>query len=253
MSGVGPHAWLGYALAYRGEFTEAISWGRHALRLAESGNRPGNLLAALGTLGLTLVEQGDHRGAIEALERGLHLCETWRFLDWSITVESALGLAWALAGRFEEALALQRHAEADEPHAPRASPPPGSSASARPPGWRAASTTPARRPSRDSGWPGHRRTRWGDPSPPAPGRCLILPERPDVGRSERFFLYPSSTLADELGMRPQVARRHFGLGLLFGGAGEPQSAEEHAATALAMFMEMGMSRWVEECERRGRP
>ena len=120
--GVGPHAWLGYALGYRGEFDQGISCGQHALRLAESGARPGNLLAALGTLGLTLVERGDHRGATEVLERGLRLCETWKILDWSITIESALGLAWALAGRFEEAILLQRRAEAEEPHAPQGFP-----------------------------------------------------------------------------------------------------------------------------------
>ncbi|HSF02608.1 MAG TPA: AAA family ATPase, partial [Solirubrobacterales bacterium] len=120
--GVGAHAWLGYALGYRGEFGEAIAYGRQALRLAESGNRPGNLLAALGTLGLTFVEQGDTTAAIQLLERGLALCETWAILDWSITIESALGVACALTGRFEEALALQRRAEAEEPRAPQGFP-----------------------------------------------------------------------------------------------------------------------------------
>jgi tetratricopeptide (TPR) repeat protein len=96
--GVGVHAWLGYALGYRGEFSEAISHGREALRLAESGNRPGNLLTTLGTLGLTLLERGDCAGAIDLLQRGLTICETWKILDWSVTIESALGLALALAG-----------------------------------------------------------------------------------------------------------------------------------------------------------
>ena len=248
--GVGPHAWLGYALGYRGEFGEAISCGRHALRLAESGNRPGNLLAALGTLGLTLVEQGDHRGAIEALERGLHLCETWKILDWSITIESALGLAWALAGRFEEAIGLQRRAEAEEPHAPQGFPAARILRSGET-SWLAGRIDDARAQAEQG-------LRLARASGERGGEVRALRLLGDVlthgGRphAERCFR-DALSLADALEMRPQAARCHLGLGLLLGGAGEPQSAEEHAATALAMFMEMGMSRWVEECERRGRP
>jgi class 3 adenylate cyclase/tetratricopeptide (TPR) repeat protein len=248
--GVGPHAWLGYALGYRGEFGEAISWGRHALRLAESGNSPGNLLAAVGTLGLTLVERGDHRGAIEFLARGLHVCETWKILDWSITIESALGLAWALAGRFEEAIGLQRRAEAEEPHAPQGFPAArilrfGETL------WLAGRIDDARAQAEEG-------LRLARASGERGGEVRALRLLGEIltheghGDAERCF-QDALSLADALGMRPQAARCHLGLGLFLGGAGKSQRAEQHAATALAMFRDMEMSRWVEECERRGRP
>jgi tetratricopeptide (TPR) repeat protein len=60
-------------------------------------------------------------------------------------------------------------------------------------------------------------------------------------------------LADELGMRPLVARCRLGLGRLRRRAGTAQEAHEHLATAATMFREMGMRYWLEqaEAERRG--
>ncbi len=246
--GVGAHAWLGYALGYRGEFTEAISCGRHALRLAESGNRPGNLLAALGTLGLTLVEQGDSPGAIEALERGLDLCQTWKILDWSITIESALGVARALAGRFEEALALQRRAEAEESQAPQGFPAArilrfGETC------WLAGRIGDAlvqaeqglslARASGERGGETRALRLLGD--------IWAHPERLDVERSERSF-HQALALAEELGIRPQTARCHLGLGKLYRRTGKHEQATEHLTTATTMYREMDMTFWLEKAE-----
>jgi len=246
--GVGAHAWLGYALGYRGEFGEAIAYGRHALRLAESGNRPGNLLAALGTLGLTFVEQGDASAAIEMLERGLALCETWTILDWSITIESALGVACALAGRFEEALALQRRAEAEEPHAPQGFPAArilrfGETC------WLAGRIDDARaqaeqgldlaRAAGERGAQTRALRLLGDVS--AGG------DRPDAERSERYFR-ESLALAEELGMRPQAAHCHVGLGKLYRRTGSRQQAREHLTIAATMYREMDMRFYLKQVE-----
>jgi tetratricopeptide (TPR) repeat protein len=247
--GVGAHAWLGYALGYRGEFNEAISHGRLALRLAEPGNRPGNLLAALGTLGLTLLEQGDLLGATQVLESALAVCETWAILDWSITVESALGLAWALAGRFEEAIAMQRRAEAEEPHAPQGFPAArilrfGETC------WLAGRIDDARaqgeqglRLTQEAGERGgHVRALR------LLGDVFAQGDRADAERSEQCFRQ-ALALADEIGMRPQTARCHLGLGGLYAGAGRPRDAEEQLATALAMFTDMAMAHWSEKAHR----
>ena len=245
--GVGAHAWLGWALGYRGEFGEAIAYGQQSLRLAESGNHPGNLLAALGTLGLTFVEQGDPAAAIPLLERSLALCEGWTIFDWSITIESALGVACALAGRFEDALALQRRAQAEEPYAPQ-------------------------------GFPAARILRFGetcwlagriDDARPHAEQALDLAQaggerggqtralrllgdvaagsdRPDAERSERYFRQ-SLALAEELGMRQQAARCHLGLGKLYRRTGRRQ-AQEHLTTATRLFREMNMRFWLEQAE-----
>jgi tetratricopeptide (TPR) repeat protein len=53
-------------------------------------------------------------------------------------------------------------------------------------------------------------------------------------------------LAEPRGMRPHVAHCHFGLGKLHRRRGDREQAQEHLATALAMYREMGMAYWVEQ-------
>jgi hypothetical protein len=53
-------------------------------------------------------------------------------------------------------------------------------------------------------------------------------------------------LAEPRGMRPQVAHCHLGLGKLHRRRGDRQQAEEHLATAMAMYREMGMAYWLEQ-------
>jgi tetratricopeptide (TPR) repeat protein len=56
------------------------------------------------------------------------------------------------------------------------------------------------------------------------------------------------TLAEELGMRPLVAHSHFGLGRLYRRTGDRTKAEEHLATATAMYREMDMGFWLAQAE-----
>ncbi|PYM20427.1 MAG: hypothetical protein DMD81_01750 [Candidatus Rokuibacteriota bacterium] len=247
--GVGPHAWLGYALGYRGEFTDAIFSGRHALHLAESRNRPGNVLAALGTLGLTFLEQGDVARAIDALERGLGICETWAILDWSITIESALGLAQAMAGRFDQAIALQRRAEREEPHAPQGFP----AARILRVGetFLLAGRIDDARAEADRGL-GLARA-GGERGGQARalrllGEVLASEDPLDAEQSERYFRQ-GLEIAEELGMRPQTARVRLGLGALYRRLGQREQARPELAAASAMFAEMGMTHWLEQAKR----
>ena len=55
-------------------------------------------------------------------------------------------------------------------------------------------------------------------------------------------------LAEELEMRPLVARCHLGLGTLARRAGSRPLAEDHVAAATAMFHEMGMPFWLAQAE-----
>jgi hypothetical protein len=49
----------------------------------------------------------------------------------------------------------------------------------------------------------------------------------------------------EIGMRPLVARCHFGLGKLLGRVGDPR-ATVHLTTAMSLFHEMEMRFWFEK-------
>jgi hypothetical protein len=52
-------------------------------------------------------------------------------------------------------------------------------------------------------------------------------------------------LAEELGMRPLVARCHLGLGRLARRAGDAAAAERHFREARARLQEMGMTFWLD--------
>jgi len=50
------------------------------------------------------------------------------------------------------------------------------------------------------------------------------------------------------GMRPLLARCHFGLGKLNRKLGKPEQAKEHLSTAITMFREMDMRSYLEKAE-----
>jgi tetratricopeptide (TPR) repeat protein len=54
--------------------------------------------------------------------------------------------------------------------------------------------------------------------------------------------------ADTLGMRPLVAHCHLGLGKLFRRAGEHEQAHEHLTTATTMYLDMDMRYWLEQAK-----
>ena len=49
-------------------------------------------------------------------------------------------------------------------------------------------------------------------------------------------------------MRPLAAHCHLGLGKLYRRVGKPEQAQEHLATATAMYRGMGMTYWLEKAE-----
>jgi len=55
-------------------------------------------------------------------------------------------------------------------------------------------------------------------------------------------------LAEELGMRPQVAHCHLGLGRLYRRTGDDVKARECLATAATLYREMGMSHYLKQAE-----
>ena len=68
---------------------------------------------------------------------------------------------------------------------------------------------------------------------------------PDADQSERHF-GEALARSEALGVRPNVARCHLGLGALYARTGRRKESEGHLATALAMFREMEMPYWIEK-------
>ena len=68
-----------------------------------------------------------------------------------------------------------------------------------------------------------------------------------VAASEGYYRQ-GLALAEELGMRPLVAHCHLGLANLHKRTGKRQLAQEHFATATALYREMDMRFWLEKAE-----
>ena len=69
----------------------------------------------------------------------------------------------------------------------------------------------------------------------------------DVSGAEGHYR-EALALAEELGMRPLVARCHAGLANLYRRTGRHQQARELLTTAMTMYREMDMRFWLEEAE-----
>jgi class 3 adenylate cyclase/tetratricopeptide (TPR) repeat protein len=247
--GVGAHAWLAYGLVSLGQVGVAIPLARRAIELAESGERPGDLIVGFGTLGLIYLIKGDHRDAARILERGLALCRSWSILDWSPTMKSALGVAYAREGRLAEAIELHERAAEEETR-----------------GTQGTLTTGVLRFGETfllAGRIGEARTcaeralglarAAGERSVEARALRLLgeveaSAGSPDADRSERHFR-AALAQSEKLGVRPDAARCHLGLGGLYGQTGRHDQSAEHLAAARAMFREMEMPYWIETTER----
>jgi phosphoribosyl 1,2-cyclic phosphodiesterase len=71
------------------------------------------------------------------------------------------------------------------------------------------------------------------------GEIASRHDPPDVEKAEQHYMQ-AVTLAEELGMRPLIARCHVGLGKLYRRKGNVRQAKEHLTTSVAMMREMEM-------------
>ena len=69
-------------------------------------------------------------------------------------------------------------------------------------------------------------------------------DRPNVAKAEAAYR-DAIAVANELGMRPLLARCHLDLGRLYRRAGKPQALAT-LATARALLEEMGMALWLKD-------
>src|SRR5262249_18542513 len=99
-------AQLADVLSQLGRFDEAIGQAQAAVRTAEAADHPYTLYWGLFDLGRAYLRRGDLSRATGVLERGLDLCRPWQIPRGIADFAGALGAAYALAGRADEALLL---------------------------------------------------------------------------------------------------------------------------------------------------
>jgi class 3 adenylate cyclase/tetratricopeptide (TPR) repeat protein len=244
--------WLARCLSEMGEFDEGIELGREAVRLAEEIDRPYTLVSACWGLGYLYGVRGDLDSATLLLDRALASARGAGLTRLLPQVMRALGSAYALMGRvadgtalLEQALALAdsihlRVAESNslvllgEAHLLA-----GRIDDAQVSGTRALAIARERGQKGDEAGALH--LLGGVAAQHGPG------EPEGVER----YLRPAIGLAEELSMRPLVARCHFTLAGFYRRVGDRGRAGHELKAADALFRQMGMRFWLARVEAEG--
>lgn len=242
-------AWLVRCLAELGAFPEGIVHGEEALRIAEAVDHPNSLLHAYLGVGLLSLRQGDLSRALPVLERCLEFCRVWNILLWFPEAASALGCAYAFAGRVAEALPLLEQAEQ------RGAAMGSISGQSLRVGYVSEAYLLAGRTqeavqlagraldlARDHKERGHEA--W---ALRLLGEIAAHQDPPEIGPAEHHY-QQALALAEELGMRPLVAHCHRGLGTLYAQLGQREQAYVELATAIALYRDMEMTFWLPQTE-----
>jgi tetratricopeptide (TPR) repeat protein len=239
-------AYLAEVLSELGRFDEAIGHAEAAVRIAEEADHPLTLHRGLLHLGLAHLRRGDLPRAIRILERDLDLCRTWQIVAGTPLAAAALGAAYALAGRADEALSLVAGA-VEEFHSRQTH--------TRPAFILLCAGTSYFAASRIAEAASHAREalaltrRLGARASEAHALCLAGDVASAGGAEDAPGYYREAlALAGELGMRPLVAHCHLGLGKLYRRTGQREQARDHLTPATTMYRDMNMRFWLEEAE-----
>jgi len=237
---------LADVLSQLGRFDEAIRHAAAAVKIAEEADHPFTLAIALRSLGLALLRRGDLPQATRPLERSLDLYRTWEFVAFAPLADAALGMAYAMAGRADDALPLVASA-AEEFHSRPIHVVPGAILLCAGMTYLAAGRLDeAARYVREA-LALTRRT--GARASEADALCLLGDIASAAGADDAEGSYREAlALAQDLGMRPVIAHCHVGLGKLYRRTGKREQAQEHLTTATTMYREMGMTYWLEKLE-----
>ncbi|MGH7418640.1 MAG: tetratricopeptide repeat protein, partial [Candidatus Rokuibacteriota bacterium] len=233
---------LADVLSELGRFDEAIGHAEAAVQIAEAADHPFTLYWGLFDLGLAHLRRGDLPRATRVLERCLDLCRTWQFDGGIPIVAAALGAALAPAGR-PETLPLVASAVEEfrrrQPHN-------------RPAFILLCAGMTYLAAGRIDEAASHAREalvltrRLGARASEAHALCLAGDVALTAGAENALAHYREAlALADPLGMRPLVAHCHLGLGKLYRRTEKREHAQEHLATAITMYRDMGMTYWLE--------
>jgi tetratricopeptide (TPR) repeat protein len=238
------------SLAELGRFAEAAKFEAEAIQISEPTEHAFTISMALFAASVLHILKGDWGQALLRIERWVAVARTGPFLfhlAWGIASS-----AWPLAQRGETSEALSRLRES-EPLLERLAANGllanlawfyyalaraclllGQRDEARRLGERAIDFC-----SSQPGFEAHALRLLGD--------VAAHPDQFDAERSETHYRR-ALALAEGLGMRPLVAHCHLGLGKVFLRTGASEPAQEHVATAMTMYRNLGMTHWLEQAE-----
>jgi tetratricopeptide (TPR) repeat protein len=243
-------SYLAWALAERGEFDEGIVNGQEGMRMAKELDHTWSFVTASWGLASLYTTKGELGRTLDILEHALALSREWSLAALTPGVMGSLGYAYAMSGRVSDGLSMLEEAlEAAETsgrlafhsllvvHMGEVL----ALANRLEDAWSVAER--ALTLARERGERGVEA--WAL-------RLLaeIAPRSPSSGGDEAETFYRKAmALANELGMRPLMARCHLGLGRATGHAQNPGEACKHLRGAVELFREMDMRSWLEKAEQ----
>jgi class 3 adenylate cyclase/tetratricopeptide (TPR) repeat protein len=242
-------AWLAFALADLGEFDTAETWADRARAEAEARHHPYSEAIALTMAGQVSALHGQLERAVGPLARALSICRDAHLTVWQAVPASLLGRCLVALGRREDGLALLQEGVrlSDEvgvrAYLARWQTLLGEGLLAT--GDLARATESARHAlelARDHGERGHEAGALR-----LLGDLAASQEPPQLAAAAERYL-AAITLAEELGLRPLLARAHLGRGQLYRRAGQAREAEAHLATAVVLFADLGMRTCLDRSE-----
>jgi class 3 adenylate cyclase/tetratricopeptide (TPR) repeat protein len=235
--------YLSWSLAELGVFAEGVTRGEEGVRVAEAADQPFSLIWAYVGMGHLYVCKGDAQQSIPFLERGLKICREWHISTLFPTVASTLGMAYARSGRIPEAVALLEQAASQQRRHPvrlvRLSEAYLLAGRTEDALERAQGALDFSRDQKLRGYEACALRLLGDIT----ARC-----DPRAVRLAAEHYQNGLALSESLGMRPQVAHCHLGLGKLYRRTGKRERAQEHLTAATTMYREMDMTYWLQRAD-----
>jgi class 3 adenylate cyclase/tetratricopeptide (TPR) repeat protein len=248
ITSVRARAWLIECLRELGEFAEGLACGAEAAPMAEAAGHLSSAIYTQYRLGYLVLRQGNLQHAIPVLEGALARCRTADIPLFLSGITAALGLAYALSGRADEALPLLGQALAQQ----RFSAQGGSSAEvvrlseayflagrlvdALPLAERALAFSRDRQERGTQAW-----------ALRLLGEIEAHRDPPAVEPAEAHYRQ-ALALSDTLGMRPLQAHCHHGLGTLYAKIDRCEPARAELSAAIDLYRSMGMTFWLPQAE-----
>jgi predicted ATPase/class 3 adenylate cyclase len=242
-------AWLAFALADLGDFDEAEMWADRARAEADARRHPYSEAIALTLFGLVATLRGQLERAVVPLSRALQICRDSSLTVWQALPATLLGQCLVTLDRKGDGLSLLEEGVriSDEvgvkAYLARWATLLGEGFLAMGDVERARETAArAFDLARTHGERGHEAAALRLLADVAAAQ---RPPQIDIA-TEHFGA--AAAIAEELGLRPLLARSRLGLGQVYRQAGRAQEAEEQLASAVVLFSQLGMWTWLDRSE-----
>jgi len=232
-------------LAQLGDFEKGLSIAGQAIQIAKEAVHPYSLAYATCSVGLLLLIKGEINSATQTLEDAMRQCQQSEIKVLLPQIASYLGLAHALANRFDDAMPLLQKAEEETARIGR------KAGQALRVVWHGLASLLADRMTEadrqaekalqlaiDTKEQGHQA--W---ALFLKGAIAVRKEKTRIGQAQNHF-DQALALANSLRMNPLQAHCHFGLSELYQLDGKVELARSESNSAAKLYQQMGMTFWL---------